>query len=201
MTYYNGTVERIMTSGPKWKDKTWLIWKTVSKVWVCFGLWALTWFLALGTSFPWTDNTNNASNPKSVSDYKLFDWVVADLTSSSLIMIGIFFPSVTGIMAGSNRSGDLADAPKSIPIGTIAAILTTSISYLLCVVFFGLCIDGALLRDKFGESISLERNKGGTVCIILDISERSEEMSRIIFWTFVQKSFRFPRHKKGNSVI
>lgn len=57
-------------------------------------------------------------------------------------------------MAGSNRSGDLANPSSSIPKGTIAAILTTSVVYLTCVVLFGLSVQGEVLRDKFGESIS-----------------------------------------------
>ncbi|XP_015284046.1 PREDICTED: solute carrier family 12 member 4-like, partial [Gekko japonicus] len=54
-------------------------------------------------------------------------YVYADIATSFTVLVGIFFPSVTGIMAGSNRSGDLKDAQKSIPIGTILAIVTTSL--------------------------------------------------------------------------
>ncbi len=53
-----------------------------------------------------------------------------------------------GIMAGSNRSGDLADAQKSIPIGTIMAIVTTSTVYLSSVLLFAATVDPLLLRDK-----------------------------------------------------
>ena len=60
---------------------------------------------------------------------------------------------LSGIMAGSNRSGDLADAQKSIPVGTICAILTTSTVYLSCVMLFAGTVDNLLLRDKFGQSI------------------------------------------------
>ncbi|XP_011305811.1 solute carrier family 12 member 4 isoform X2 [Fopius arisanus] len=80
-------------------------------------------------------------------------FITNDLTTAFTILIGIFFPSVTGIMAGSNRSGDLADAQKSIPIGTICAILTTSTVYLSSVLLFAGTVDNLLLRDKFGQSI------------------------------------------------
>uniref|UniRef100_I3IUS1 Solute carrier family 12 member 6 n=1 Tax=Oreochromis niloticus TaxID=8128 RepID=I3IUS1_ORENI len=82
-----------------------------------------------------------------------YPYVFADITTSFTVLVGIFFPSVTGIMAGSNRSGDLKDAQRSIPIGTILAILTTSLVYLSNVVLFGACIEGVVLRDKFGHSV------------------------------------------------
>ena len=74
--------------------------------------------------------------------------VKADITTSAMILTGIFFPSCTGIMAGSNRSGDLRNAAASIPVGTIGAIITTSLVYLSFVVLVGSVASGAMLRDK-----------------------------------------------------
>jgi len=79
--------------------------------------------------------------------------VYAHESTEFVLLLAIFFPSVTGIMAGSNRSGDLTDASASIPKGTVAAIATTSLIYMLSVIFLGGCIEGTLLRDKFGNSI------------------------------------------------
>ncbi|XP_054434328.1 solute carrier family 12 member 7 isoform X2 [Pteronotus mesoamericanus] len=80
-------------------------------------------------------------------------YVLTDIMTYFTMLVGIYFPSVTGIMAGSNRSGDLKDAQKSIPTGTIMAIVTTSFIYLSCIVLFGACIEGVILRDKFGEAL------------------------------------------------
>ncbi|XP_017045012.1 solute carrier family 12 member 6 isoform X1 [Drosophila ficusphila] len=100
-------------------------------------------FIAYGKNAVDIENTSGQS----------YNQIMADITTSFTLLIGIFFPSVTGIMAGSNRSGDLADAQKSIPIGTICAILTTSTVYLSSVLFFAGTVDNLLLRDKFGQSI------------------------------------------------
>lgn len=49
---------------------------------------------------------------------------VCQLVHCVCVCVCVYF--ILGIMAGSNRSGDLRDAQRSIPIGTIMAILTTS---------------------------------------------------------------------------
>ncbi|CAK9294591.1 unnamed protein product [Gordionus sp. m RMFG-2023] len=79
--------------------------------------------------------------------------VQAYLATSFTILLGIYFPSVTGIMAGSNRSGDLADAQNSIPKGTLAAIIFTSLVYISSALLFAASISSPLMRDKFGSSI------------------------------------------------
>uniref|UniRef100_A0A0N4Z7Y3 Solute carrier family 12 member 6 n=1 Tax=Parastrongyloides trichosuri TaxID=131310 RepID=A0A0N4Z7Y3_PARTI len=79
-------------------------------------------------------------------------FVFADVTTGFMMLIGVFFPSATGIMAGSNRSGNLKDASRSIPLGTLGAQLTTSFVYLSGVILIGASVSDMFLRDKFGAS-------------------------------------------------
>jgi len=49
----------------------------------------------------------------------------------------VFFPAVTGIAIGVSMSGDLKNPTKSIPRGTLASILVTSVIYLAATVWLG----------------------------------------------------------------
>uniref|UniRef100_A0A8D0A1K6 Solute carrier family 12 member 3 n=1 Tax=Sander lucioperca TaxID=283035 RepID=A0A8D0A1K6_SANLU len=62
-------------------------------------------------------------------------------------VFSIFFPAATGILAGANISGDLADPQLAIPRGTLLAILITGLVYLGVAVSTGSCI----VRDASGN--------------------------------------------------
>ena len=56
---------------------------------------------------------------------------------SFMSVFSIFFPAMTGMMAGANISGELKDAQKSIPFGTMLAIFVSSLVYMAILWFLG----------------------------------------------------------------
>ncbi|XP_036338129.1 bumetanide-sensitive sodium-(potassium)-chloride cotransporter-like isoform X2 [Rhagoletis pomonella] len=81
------------------------------------------------------------------ADYRKEDGVQHDFFS----VIAIFFPAATGILAGANISGDLKDPQKSIPKGTLIAILISTATYLLMVLICG----ATVARDANGNVADL----------------------------------------------
>eukprot|EP00095_Tigriopus_kingsejongensis_P001377 maker-scaffold1253_size52701-snap-gene-0.12 protein:Tk01377 transcript:maker-scaffold1253_size52701-snap-gene-0.12-mRNA-1 annotation:"af190129_1na+ k+ 2cl- cotransporter" len=70
-------------------------------------------------------------------------------------VFAVFFPAVTGLVAGANMSGDLKDPGSAIPKGTLAAILTTYCSYMM----YALVIAASQMRMASGnpEELLLDR--------------------------------------------
>ena len=65
-------------------------------------------------------------------------------------MFALFFPAVTGIMAGANMSGDLQDPGRAIPRGTLASVAVTALIYGSMVLCLGGARDhNALISNNF----------------------------------------------------
>ncbi|XP_063539884.1 bumetanide-sensitive sodium-(potassium)-chloride cotransporter [Cydia strobilella] len=85
------------------------------------------------------------------------DWRFSEgLNQDFFSVFAIFFPSVTGIQAGANISGDLKDPASAIPKGTLLSLLISMISYALMVLFSG----GGALRDASGNITDLIIDNG-----------------------------------------
>jgi amino acid transporter len=81
--------------------------------------------------------TGTIPDPGSVPEPESF-WVV----------FAVFFPAVTGIEAGIAMSGDLKDSARSLPRGTIAAVSTGYLIYMIIPIYMSHIIhDSAVLRD------------------------------------------------------
>lgn len=60
-------------------------------------------------------------------------------------VFAVFFPAVTGIMAGVNMSGDLKDPTRALPIGTIAAVVTGYLIYMTLPMFLAMRANSSTL--------------------------------------------------------
>jgi len=64
------------------------------------------------------------------------------------VVFAVFFPAVTGIEAGISMSGDLKNPAKSLPWGTLAAVLTGYIVYMAIPIFLISIVPAEVLRSN-----------------------------------------------------
>jgi amino acid transporter len=62
-----------------------------------------------------------------------------------ILLFGIFFPAVTGFEAGVSMSGDLENPKRSIPRGTIAAIVIGLAVYIFLIFYFSYTVNPEIL--------------------------------------------------------
>lgn len=64
-------------------------------------------------------------------------------------LFGVLFPATSGILSGASMSGDLRNPSKSIPKGTVWAVLTTAIAYLIVILSMAASITRqSLVKDS-----------------------------------------------------
>ncbi len=109
--------------------------------------------------------------------FSILSFLLSDATpTTSIQMIGnfenagfwevfaVFFPAVTGIMAGANLSGDLKNPRKAIPLGTLSAIGITFVIYLLIAFFAAHLASPAELRSN--QMVMVDKALWGPMVII-----------------------------------
>ena len=73
--------------------------------------------------------------------------------TSFWVVFAVFFPAVTGVMAGANMSGDLKNPRKNIPVGTISAVIITTLVYMALVFVAALLATPTELLENYNVFI------------------------------------------------
>ena len=84
--------------------------------------------------------------------------------ASFWVVFAVFFPAVTGIMAGANLSGELKDPRKAIPKGTLSAIGVTMLIYIALAYALSLVASPEELRSN--QMIMVDKALWGPIVII-----------------------------------
>ncbi|KAJ3013174.1 UNVERIFIED_CONTAM: hypothetical protein HDU68_000832 [Siphonaria sp. JEL0065] len=82
--------------------------------------------------------------PLEASDYNMFFGT-----------LGVFFPLVTGVLAGSSRSAELSNPRRDIPKYTILAQVITSVIYFMVIIVLGFAFDRTTLLSNSLPTSSL----------------------------------------------
>lgn len=73
---------------------------------------------------------------------------ITEIKPTFFSLLALFYPSVTGILAGSNRSAVLSNPSRSIPVGTIGAIGFTTMIYITTVWLLGCTVANYTLKHN-----------------------------------------------------
>ena len=85
-----------------------------------------------------------------------------NITTPFMVPVGFFqvfiiiFPAVTGIMAGTNFSGDLEDPGKSIGFGTLFAIGVALVVYIFLGVLLGATLEKEVMSDQLTAKVVMQ---------------------------------------------
>ncbi len=88
-----------------------------------------------------------AGSPVEQSDIRMWGAVDANQAAGFWEVFAVFFPAVTGIMAGVNLSGDLENPNKAIPWGTFGAVGVGYLVYMTLPLLLGLWANSATLIE------------------------------------------------------